>query len=140
MVLHDWGGMIGGSWAVDNAARVRRWAVHNTASFGMPEGKPIMWQLRLCRLPIFGPLLVRGLHGFTRYAVKHCSVQAGGLPAEVAEGYRRPYATWADELAVLRFVQDIPLNKRHRSWGPRRANSQTSANCSERSAFISYMG
>jgi haloalkane dehalogenase len=114
LVLHDWGGMIGGSWAVEHATRVRRWAVHNTAIFGMPPGKPIMWQLRLCRLPFLGPILVRGFNGFSRYAVNHCSTT--GLATAVADAYLLPYADWTNRLAVLRFVQDIPLAPGHRSW------------------------
>ena len=114
LVLHDWGGMIGGSWAVDNPSRVRRWAVHNTATFGMPAGKPIMWQLRLCRLPIIGPILVRGFNGFSGYALTHCSTI--GLSPEVARGYTQPYNNWANRRSVLRFVQDIPLKPSHPAW------------------------
>ena len=114
LILHDWGGMIGGSWAVEHASRVRRWAVHNTACFGMPAGKAIMWQLRLCRLPLFGPVLVRGLNGFSNYAVKHCSTT--GLAPAVAKAYLTPYNSWSKRRAVLHFVQDIPLKPSHRSW------------------------
>jgi haloalkane dehalogenase len=31
------------------------------------------------------------------------------MPAEVRAGYLAPYDSWANRIAVLRFVQDIPL-------------------------------
>jgi pimeloyl-ACP methyl ester carboxylesterase len=70
-------------------------------------GKKIPWQLWMVRDTFLGPLLVRGLNGFVRGLVTSCSVRA--LPPEVKAGYLEPYGTWHDRLAVLRFVQDIPL-------------------------------
>jgi haloalkane dehalogenase len=31
----------------------------------------------------------------------------------VREAYMLPYRTWADRIAILRFVQEIPIEKRH---------------------------
>lgn len=107
LVVHDWGGMIGLGWAVRHPQRVSKLVVLNTAAFHQLPGKKIPWQLWMVRDTFLGPLLVRGLNGFVRGLVTSCSVRA--LPPEVKAGYLEPYGTWHDRLAVLRFVQDIPL-------------------------------
>jgi len=42
LVVHDWGGMIGTSWAVRNASRIESIVFLNTAGFGLPQGKPLL--------------------------------------------------------------------------------------------------
>ena len=41
---------------------------------------------------------------------------ANPLPLEVIDGLLKPYDSWANRIAVLRFVQDIPLSPRDTSW------------------------
>ena len=72
LVLHDWGGMIGMAWAHRQPERVKRLVVLNTAAFHMPRGKRLPWSLYLCRNPLIGPFLVRGLNAFSRAAVRWC--------------------------------------------------------------------
>jgi haloalkane dehalogenase len=107
LVLHDWGGMIGMVYAHWHPERIRRLVVLNTAAFHLPPGKPLPRSLRLCRNPLLGPVLVRGLNLFCRGAARWCSTR--DLPAEVRQHYLTPYNSWANRIAVLRFVQDIPL-------------------------------
>jgi haloalkane dehalogenase len=108
LVLHDWGGMIGMAWAHRRPERVKRLIVLNTATFHLPAGKRLPWSLRLCRAPLIGPLLVRGLNVFTRAAVCWC-VTRRPMSADVRAGYLAPYDSWHNRVAVLRFVQDIPI-------------------------------
>ncbi len=107
LVLHDWGGMIGMAYAHRHPERIKRLVILNTAAFPLPPGKRLPWSLRLCRSSIFGPLLVRGLNAFNRAAVRYCVSKP--LSLEVREGYLAPYDSWQNRIAVLRFVQDIPL-------------------------------
>jgi haloalkane dehalogenase len=107
LVLHDWGGMIGLAYASRHPERVRRLVVLNTAAFRLPAGKRLPWSLWLCRNTPLGPLLVRGLGAFSRGAVRLCCRRP--LPPAVRAGYLAPYDSWANRIAVLRFVQDIPL-------------------------------
>jgi haloalkane dehalogenase len=116
LVVHDWGGMIGCGWAVGRPERVARLVVLNTAAFGLPPGTRVPWQLRLARAPLLGALLVQGLNLFCRGAARGCVVRRPLAP-EVRAAYLRPYDTWAHRLAVLRFVEDIPLDSRHPSFG-----------------------
>jgi haloalkane dehalogenase len=106
LVLHDWGGMIGMAFASRHPERVRRLVVLNTAAFRLPAGKRLPWSLRMCRGPA-GPLLVRGLNAFSRAAVRFCCRRP--LARSVRAGYLAPYDSWKNRIAVLRFVQDIPL-------------------------------
>jgi haloalkane dehalogenase len=108
LVLHDWGGMIGMAFAHRHPERVRRLVLLNTAAFLLPAGKKLPWSLRLCRNRIVGPLLVRGCNGFCRAALRWCSAKP--LSPAARAGYLAPYDDWANRIAVLRFVQDIPLN------------------------------
>jgi haloalkane dehalogenase len=114
LVVHDWGGMIGLAYAVRHVERIGRLVVMNTAAFGLPKGKRFPWQLALCRNPLLGPLLVRGLNAFCQGAVRNCVMKP--LAADVAEMYLRPYNSWRNRIGVLRFVQDIPLSPRDHSY------------------------
>ena len=42
--------------------------------------------------------------------------QRGVLSQDLRDAYRAPYHNWHRRLAVLRFVQDIPLGKKDRAW------------------------
>ena len=107
LVVHDWGGMIGMAFATRYPERIRRLVVLNTGAFHLPKTKSVPWQLKLARSPL-GPLLVRGWNAFSRGAVKSC-VTRQPMPRDVADAYCAPYNSWANRIAVHRFVQDIPL-------------------------------
>jgi cis-3-alkyl-4-acyloxetan-2-one decarboxylase len=107
LVLHDWGGMIGMAFAHRHPERIKRLVLFNTAAFPMPTGKRLPWPLWLCRNTPLGPFLVRGLNAFSYGAVRYC-VRKPMSPA-VRDGYLAPYDSWRNRIAVLRFVQDIPL-------------------------------
>jgi pimeloyl-ACP methyl ester carboxylesterase len=115
LVLHDWGGMIGMAFASRRPGRVKRLVVLNTAAFLMPAGKKLPWQIGIARNTPLGPLLVRGLNAFSRGLVRYCAVQR--LPPEVRAAYLAPYDSWRNRVAVLRFVQDIPLAPGDRCYG-----------------------
>lgn len=114
LVLHDWGGMIGMAFAHRHRERIKRLIILNTAAFPLPTAKRLPWSLWACRLPLAGPLLVRGFNGFCRGALRYCASKP--LSAEVRGGYLAPYDSWRHRIAVLRFVQDIPLGPRDRGF------------------------
>jgi haloalkane dehalogenase len=115
LVLHDWGGLIGMAFAHRHPERIKRLVALNTAAFHMPTGKRLPWQLWLCRNTPLGPLLVRGLNAFCRGAAcVGCTRRP--MSAEVRAGYLAPYDSWCNRIAVLRFVQDIPLAPADRSY------------------------
>jgi pimeloyl-ACP methyl ester carboxylesterase len=108
LVVHDWGGMIGLGWAARNPERIKRLVILNTAAFHLPRSKSFPWQLWMVRDTPLGPLMVRGFNGFARGAT-HMACTRKKLSKEVRDAYCAPYDSWADRIATLRFVQDIPL-------------------------------
>ncbi len=115
LVLHDWGGMIGMAWAVRNPHRVRRIVLLNTAAFHLPETKKLpaaLWWVRNTSLAAF---LVRRFNAFSRGATRVCCTRKR-LSKEVRDSYCAPYDSWANRIATLRFVQDIPLRAGDRGY------------------------
>lgn len=111
LILHDWGGAIGMGWAVRHPAQVAAIVACNTAAFASTR---MPWRIAMCRWPIFGPLALRGLNAFAQAAI-FMAVSKKMRP-KVAQGFLAPYDSWENRIALLRFVQDIPMNKEHPSW------------------------
>lgn len=115
LILHDWGGMIGMAYAVRHPERVRRLVVLNTYAFLPPSDYRVPWAAYFVRNA--GPLAslaVLGLNLFTLAALRLNSSQ--GLTSDVKKGLTAPYNCWHHRIAVLRFVQDIPLSHKDPSY------------------------
>jgi pimeloyl-ACP methyl ester carboxylesterase len=115
LIVHDWGGMIGLAYATRYPDRIKRLIISNTAGFHIPEGKQVPWELKLTRTPVIGALLNQGFNAFPKGAVSKC-VTRKPMSKEVGQAYTAPYDSWANRLSVLRFVEDIPLDKSHVSY------------------------
>jgi len=111
LMVHDWGGAIGYGYAERHPERIAAQIIMNTAAFRSTE---IPKRIALCRVPRLGKLLVRGLNAFAGAAVWMAVEKR--LPAKVRRGFLAPYDSWANRVAVLRFVEDIPLAPEHPSW------------------------
>jgi len=114
-VVHDWGGAIGLGAASRRPERARRIVVMNTSAFGLPDKTrfpPILWWFRHTPL---GGMLIRGLNLFCRGTMV-IGCRRSRIPAAVRAGYLAPYRSWESRRAILRFVEDIPTNRHHRSW------------------------
>lgn len=108
LIVHDWGGMLGSAWATHNPEKVRRLIVLNTGAFHLPPSKPLPWSLWWGRNTRLGAWLIRSRNYFSKKALKWC-VKRKPLPAEVKRMYLLPYDSWEHRIAVLKFVQTIPL-------------------------------
>ncbi len=111
LMVHDWGGAIGMGWAVEHVSQVQGIVVFNTAAF---RSRRMPLRIALCRIPVLGSLLVRGLNGFARAAL--FMAVAKPMEKKVAAGFLAPYDSWKNRKAILEFVHDIPLNPEHRSY------------------------
>ena len=111
LVMHDWGGAIGMGWAGRHPERVEGLVVMNTAAF---RSSMIPLRIAVCRWPLIGPIMVRGFNAFAGAAIRMAVVKK--MAREVAEGFLYPYDSWDNRVAVLRFVEDIPLSEDHPSW------------------------
>jgi cis-3-alkyl-4-acyloxetan-2-one decarboxylase len=122
LVAHDWGGPIGLCYAVRNPERIRRLVLLNTAGFRVPRGRSLHWAIRLCRSSMLAAPLIRGLNAFCLGAGRLGFQRPTGR--DVRLGYRGPYDSWANRIAVLRFVQDIPLSPGDPSYAPLRETEE----------------
>jgi haloalkane dehalogenase len=108
LILHDWGGMIGSAYAARHPERIARLVVSNTAGFHKPAKKRMPPALSICRDSAVGTFLVRGLNAF---CLGTASIGCTHRPMsrDVRAAYVAPYDSWANRIAISRFVQDIPL-------------------------------
>jgi len=111
LMVHDWGGAIGMGCAVQSPEQIDRIVVMNTAAF---RSSRIPLRIRICRWPVVGALLVRGLNGFALPARYMAVVRP--LPQDIAKAYIAPYDSWQNRVAIHRFVRDIPLDEGHVSY------------------------
>ncbi len=109
LVVHDWGGMIGFGWAARQPDAVARTVILNTAAFRIPTDKRFPLALWLAGRTRLGALLVRGLNAFSGAAARVAFKKP--VSEEVRKAYTGPYDSWANRIATLRFVQDIPLRE-----------------------------
>jgi haloalkane dehalogenase len=108
LVVHDWGGAIGMGWAGSHPERIDGLVVLNTAAF---VSSHIPLRIAVCRWPLIGSLLVRGLNGFA-WPATFMAVHEKMKP-EVASGFLQPYDNWQNRVAVHGFVLDIPMEEDH---------------------------
>ena len=109
-IVHDWGGMIGLAWAVDNIDRVDNIIITNTSGFLLPKIKKFPLLLRLVKnIKFFAVPALLGFNAFAKIALLLCSKK--GLPKKVKKGLIAPYNSWKNRIATLKFVQDIPIDK-----------------------------
>ena len=111
LCLHDWGGAIGMGLSVRQPERIERTMLHNTAAFLSPD---LPLRIAASRLPVLGPLLLRGLGAFSRAAVTQ-AVERPLAPA-VKCGLLAPYGNWHDRIAQWMFVKDIPMTPAHPTY------------------------
>lgn len=111
LVVHDWGGAIGMGVAQALPERVKKFVILNTAAFYMDK---IPKRIAVCKIPILGDLIIRGLNGFAGPATRMAVSKP--LTKEVKDGYLLPYNNWNNRIATLRFVQDIPTNSSQKTF------------------------
>ncbi|HMA98860.1 MAG TPA: alpha/beta fold hydrolase, partial [Wenzhouxiangella sp.] len=83
LVVHDWGGAIGLSWAVRNPQRVRRVLILNTWAFNIPAGRSLPGSLKFARTRL-GAFLIHRFNAFSGLAIRMAT--ANRLDPEVASG------------------------------------------------------
>jgi len=110
LVVHDWGGAIGFGAFRDQPERVESIVILNTAAFPLDR---CPWRIRMCRIPWLGALIVRGFNGFAGPAARMAVTKP--LSRAARQGFLFPYDSWANRVAVGRFVRDIPLSSSHPS-------------------------
>ncbi|MCZ2340218.1 MAG: alpha/beta fold hydrolase [Bacteroidales bacterium] len=108
LIVHDWGGMIGMGFAARHPERIKRIIAINTGAFRLPKSKRFPWSLWLGRNTRLGAWLILKKNTFCRAAVNWC-VTRKPLSDDVRQMYLMPYDSPEHRIAVLKFVQTIPL-------------------------------
>jgi haloalkane dehalogenase len=116
LVVHDWAGPVGLSWAVDHPERVARLVIMNTWAFAPEEHNRVPQPLKTFRQRPMGELLVLGLNGFVNVVLPLGTVHRRHMLGDVMRAYRAPFPTWRSRWPVLAFPRDIPLSKADRSF------------------------
>jgi len=98
-------------YAVRHPERIRKIAVMNTGAW---RSLVVPARIRMCRIPGWGELLVRSLNLFVNLASRQTTVKP--LSPAVRAGYLAPYGSYAERVAVLAFVRDIPLVPGRPCW------------------------
>jgi haloalkane dehalogenase len=136
LVVHDWGGAIGFGFAARHPDLIGRMTILNTAAFASPR---IPARIALCKAPLIGPLVVRGLNGFA-WPATWMAMNRRRLTATEQNGYLFPYDSWANRVAVSAFVRDIPLAASHPSWSALAEVEQGLRHFQERPALVVWGG
>ncbi|MHC5112297.1 MAG: alpha/beta fold hydrolase [Planctomycetota bacterium] len=108
LVVHDWGGAIGFGWAIRHPQRYERAVVFNTGAF-LGNNGPL--RIRLCSLPLIGEVVICALNGFAGPAIYMATNKRERMTRAVRTGLLAPYDSYANRIAVLRFVRDIPYRR-----------------------------
>jgi haloalkane dehalogenase len=115
---------------------VKRLVILNTAAFPLPAAKKMPWQLTLGRDSMLGTGLIRGFNAFAAGAARQGVTTR--MPADVRRAYLAPYDSWANRIATLRFVQDIPLSADDRAWALVKEAGRRLCEFVDRPSFIGW--
>jgi haloalkane dehalogenase len=113
LIVHDWGGAIGMGFAMRHSALIKRIIILNSAAFSFNW---IPLRIALCRLPFIDNFMMRRANIFVRAAQTMTTVKP--MPELVKLGFRMPYDSYANRIAIHRFVQDIPMSPNDISFEP----------------------
>jgi pimeloyl-ACP methyl ester carboxylesterase len=106
VVVQDWGGPIGLSWAVAHPERVSGLFILDTFA-GPRQNIPV--PLRLFRTPGVGEALVKGLDMFVRgFLFRAGVVHHERFTEDVRRAYLAPHPTWSSRTGELVFPREIP--------------------------------
>jgi pimeloyl-ACP methyl ester carboxylesterase len=109
LVVHDWGGPIGLGAALEHSEKISKIVIFNTGVF---DG-PLPLSIRMCRWPLLGAAMVRGLNGFVRVGLLRAISDSKLMKGAIGEGYLAPYNSWKNRIAHIQFIRDIPLEPNH---------------------------
>ncbi len=116
-IVHDWGGMIALSWALQNLGRIEKIVITNTSGFLLPKEKSFPLRLWLIKyFKVFAVPAVLGLNIFARAALYMAPKST--LSREVKIGLTAPYDSLKNRIATLKFVEDIPITDKDKSYEP----------------------
>jgi len=112
LIMHDWGGPIGTGLAVRFPELIRKIVYLNTT---LTETEALPLIIKRAASPLVGKYLTK----YSRHFLK-LTTQFGvsrKLSREIKRGYFYPYSSSAKRSAIWDFVDDIPFDSNHPSYG-----------------------
>lgn len=109
VVVQDWGGPIGLTWAARHPERVAALFILNTF-FQRPRAKvPLPPILRAFRTPVIGELLVKGAHAFVKGFLFQSGLYDRSCLTELDRAaYLAPHPDWSSRTGILALPRQIP--------------------------------
>jgi len=115
LIVHDWGGMIASAYALKYPDKIYSLIITNTSGFFPPSNKSLPFRLWLFKkFRSFAKIGILKFNMFARCATFMASSK--GLSKEVKDGLTAPYEHIDNRIATLKFVQDIPVDKKDPSY------------------------
>lgn len=111
LVIHDCGAAIGMGLAVRHPEKISRLIILNSVAFST-SWLPL--RIGLCRIPWLNDKIIRKFNLFIMASMRMCTVKS--MPAIVRKGFQFPYQSYNDRIAILRFIEDIPIDPEHVSY------------------------
>lgn len=112
VVMHDWGGSIGTAVATRMPERIERLIYLNTT---LTETEALPALIKFAAAPVIGKFLTKYSKQFLRFTT-NLGVSRK-LSKEVRNGYYFPYKSADRRSAIWEFVDDIPFDNSHPSYG-----------------------
>jgi haloalkane dehalogenase len=109
LVVHDWGGPIGFLASTRKPAKFSRFVTFNTGATVLA----LPLALKLLQRSALGAAVIQHLNGMVRAGLMATRLNGHRMDAAIRKGYLLPYDTPSHRLAILRFVQEIPLEPSH---------------------------
>ena len=109
LVVQDWGGPIGMTWAARHPDRIKRLVILNTFVHRPPEKVRLPLPLQLFRTPGVGEVMVKGMHAFVKvFLFKAGVVHPERLGENERNAYLAPHPSWSSRTPILVFPREIP--------------------------------
>ncbi len=109
VIVQDWGGPIGLTWAARHPERVRSLVVLNTFCHRPPEKVKLPLPLKLFRAKGVGEFMVKSRHAFVKVFLFRAGLRhPGRLDTTDRAAYLAPHPTKDDRTSVLVFPREIP--------------------------------
>ncbi len=107
LVLHDWGGPIGMSYAIDHKENVAKVVLIST--FVAPVKLPLGFALKVLRLRWLSAFIIQRLNLFLPFALRVGVANRSHLTREVLRQYHAPFPDYESRRSMRRWPEQLPL-------------------------------
>ena len=106
LVVHDFGGPIGLSYAIQHPANVKSIVLFNTWMWSLADDPKVHQASRIATSPL-GALLYRGLNASPRWLMPMVYANKAKLTPEIHAHYRKAFASWKERMAPWVLAREL---------------------------------